>query len=185
MEQNQLKKPSLNRADKLSSALSDNAEKIGNFAVSFIKKHWLAILNLLFFAYVFGATLSPILIYLGYPKTGKLLFYSYYFFCHQNPSHSFIILGQPTAICARCVSIYSSIFFFGLLFGLFFKLKKTIRINLTLGIILSLPLILDLLTQFLGLRESNNLLRTATGILFGGTIVFYLYPQVKFLKKSD
>jgi uncharacterized membrane protein len=178
---NQLKPlPGKYKPDKLSLFLSAQAERWGNFLVAFIKTHWLGILNLLFFVYASGAVASPLLIHFGYHRLGKILFACYYFFCHQNPTHSFFVFGNSVAICARCLSIYFSLFFWGFIFYLIRKIGKTIKIGLKLGLVLSFPLLLDISTQFVGLRESNNLLRGVTGIMFAAGIVFYLYPKVKF-----
>lgn len=88
-----------------------------------------------------------------------------------DPQH-----GYKVAICERDVAMYGTMF----LMGLFFALRRQ-RLP-TLGwrqyILFVLPMALDGLTQLVGLRQSDWLLRTITGILFGVGTVWFVYPYV-------
>lgn len=81
--------------------------------------------------------------------------------CHQIPNRSFHYKCKQFPVCARCTGIllgYCTIplFYFGII--------KTPVIIIAIIII---PLIIDSITQYSGLRESNNTLRLITGILAG------------------
>jgi uncharacterized membrane protein len=122
---------------------------------------------------------------------------------HQNPSaveqsDPFILgarsftgnetLGYKTALCERDIALYGSIFLFGMIYSLFRKKMKQIRWYywLLFGF---LPIALDGLSQLPGLfpgmpaflpnRESNPILRSLTGGLFGFLTAWYIYPLIE------
>ena len=92
--------------------------------------------------------------------------------CVQVPSHCLWIFGSNMAICSRCLGIYSAF----LLTGLWILLKKDLRFRMgRVGFLLLTPMFIDGYTQFLMLRQSNNLLRLVTGILAGtgGALIYF------------
>ncbi|MBU0762598.1 MAG: DUF2085 domain-containing protein [Candidatus Altiarchaeota archaeon] len=94
--------------------------------------------------------------------------------CHQLSERSFTLWDSKLGVCARCVGIY-----FGLLFGcVFYRLINPKGAIPTRWILLAsvAPLFFDGVTQFIGLRESTNLLRFITGFLFGVVFPTYLIP---------
>ncbi len=98
--------------------------------------------------------------------------------CHQKPDRTISILGKKMPVCARCFGIYS-----GFLLGtsLYPFLKEPPKKWL---LILAIPLALDGITQLAGLRESNNTLRLATGIMLGSVLPFYIIPGlIDFVEK--
>lgn len=81
--------------------------------------------------------------------------------CHRKPERSFFYKGKQFPICARCTGIYIgyiSIFVFA------FTLKS---VPVLWSMVLLLPALADGLTQAFYHRESNNILRLITGIMFG------------------
>ena len=116
----------------------------------------------------------------------NLAIFSKYFFsiiCHQMPERSFFILGEQLPVCARCVGIYT-----GWLFGvLLYAFRGAVTTKKMLAIS-AIPIALDALTQLTGLRESTNLLRLLTGLLFGIILALFLTHHLveltsKFSKK--
>lgn len=85
--------------------------------------------------------------------------------CHGRIERSLELFGVPMPICARCTGIY-----LGLLAGLLgfwlirFVSEKAMRVASFIAVT---PLAIDGLTQLSGLRESNNPLRIATGVIAG------------------
>jgi uncharacterized membrane protein len=78
------------------------------------------------------------------------------------------------ALCSRSFGIYLGL----LLIGIFLGLKGTKKIYWKSAIILMVPVVIDGVTQFKGLRISNNYLRFITGFLSGigsGMILFPVY----------
>ncbi len=104
----------------------------------------------------------------GASQQWRLLFR---FMCHGIPERCLLLFGVPMPICARCVGVYA-----GLLAGLWiaaaaiarrvsiFPRERVMRIVAFVAIT---PLGIDGLTQLVGLRESTNPLRIATGIVAG------------------
>lgn len=93
-------------------------------------------------------------------------------FCHRRRERSIKILGYTFPLCARCTGLWLG---FGM--GLLFRILG-LHTPLVFAITLMLPLIIDGFTQFLRFRESNNLLRFLTGILFG-IATNMLFPGIK------
>jgi uncharacterized membrane protein len=92
-------------------------------------------------------------------------------------------IGYKVAICQRDIAIYGSILLNGLLFALlrprlYRGRTKIPKLPLAIFGLLLLPIVLDGLTQLVGLRESNWVLRLFTGALAGGAAVWLAYPVV-------
>lgn len=97
--------------------------------------------------------------------------------CHGRLERCFELFGVPLPICARCTGIY-----LGLLAGLFlFPLMRWLRerVMRTVAFIAVVPLGIDGVTQLLGLRESVNPLRVATGIIAGLAFGLWILSAVE------
>lgn len=93
--------------------------------------------------------------------------------CHQNPERSFIFLGHPLGVCARCLGIY-----FGFLggTGLYPFLKRFSNLTLPrarIFILMSLPILIDAAGNFLRIWTTPNWPRFATGFIWGTILPFY------------
>jgi uncharacterized membrane protein len=91
-------------------------------------------------------------------------------FCHRRADRCIRIFGHTSFLCARCTGLC-----IGVIPVLFFALSNT-SIPIVWALIFILPLIVDSFTQIMGIRESNNLMRLITGILF--TPSFYSLTRV-------
>ncbi|MFH1054948.1 MAG: DUF2085 domain-containing protein [Candidatus Altiarchaeota archaeon] len=93
--------------------------------------------------------------------------------CHQLPYRSFIFNGIPMAVCARDVGIYA-----GAILGfatIMLNVKPKILSSIKLLILATIPIALDGVTQtVLVMRESNNIIRLATGLIFGLGVMAYV-----------
>lgn len=141
----------------------------------------------------------------AYPRTaagiGSLLSYKVAIGLDENDilsAREFIgnsVVGYKVALCQRDVAIYSGILLFGLIFSLTGRRIKSLPwyLWIALGI---LPIGFDGLSQLFSqppfstileamlsisipYRESNPILRTLTGGLFGFTTVWFGYPMVE------
>jgi uncharacterized membrane protein len=96
--------------------------------------------------------------------------------CHQRADRSFFIFGAKMGVCSRCFGIYLGIVLGSLAYPL---LRRSGRMPAGWIILAALaPMALDGGTQLTGLRESTNILRTATGLLFGAAVPYYLIPAL-------
>lgn len=99
-------------------------------------------------------------------------------FCHQLPERSFFINGHKFAVCSRCTGIYFGFAFTLLLYPLVRSLRNAAfpaRRWLLLG---TLPLLIDFSLTFFGIWENTHTSRLLTGLLLGGTSVFYVMPGI-------
>ncbi|MBU6997442.1 MAG: DUF2085 domain-containing protein [Theionarchaea archaeon] len=87
--------------------------------------------------------------------------------CHQLPQRSFHIAGHQLPVCARCTGIY-----LGALIGSSVASGTSPPRWVLMAAVF--PLVLDGGTQLL-FRESNNILRLATGLAAGFVASLYVY----------
>lgn len=96
--------------------------------------------------------------------------------CHQIDDRCFHIAGSKMAVCSRCFSIYSGMFFSAVIYPLIFRLKKISFPNPLIFIIPAIILALDYFLDYFGLFKNTMLTRSISGFLFGAGIAFYLIP---------
>jgi uncharacterized membrane protein len=86
-------------------------------------------------------------------------------------------IGWKVALCQRDVAIYAGVLVAGLSYAL--VRRRTKPLPFKLFVLLAIPMAIDGGTQLIGLRESNWVLRTLTGSLFGMAAVYLAYPYVQ------
>lgn len=94
--------------------------------------------------------------------------------CHQLPSRSFFLFGQPLAVCARCLGIYSG---FALGLGIYPFSRGFRRLALPQTrtfLLISLPIVIDTAGNFLRLWTTSPEGRFVLGLLWGIILPFYL-----------
>jgi uncharacterized membrane protein len=141
---------------------------------AFLTDHWATIVTIGLGLLVFTAIAIPFLWFLGLDVIAKPSFFTLHYICAQVPSHSFYILGHQLGLCARNLSIYGSMFLGSLIFVL--SKKRLPGIPWWLWLLLILPMAWDGFTQMFGWRESDWILRTITGMLFGLGSVWFALP---------
>ena len=99
------------------------------------------------------------------------------------------VIGFKVALCQRDIAIFGALLLSGILFAL--SQKRWEPLSLLLWICLGiLPIAVDGVSQLLGnsgcpflsffpVRESNPIMRTLTGALFGFTTGAYLLPRLE------
>jgi uncharacterized membrane protein len=108
--------------------------------------------------------------------------------CHQLPDHSFKLNGRQLPLCARCTGIT-----LGQLIGEVtciipdnlnpykeFQLEKSIIYCLAVSA-LFFPLVIDGSVQYFTVYESNNMMRLATGMLYGIAMTSLMDELVRIL----
>src|SRR6266702_1659373 len=85
---------------------------------NFLLEYWATMLTAILGLVVLIALSIPFLSYFGLDAIAKPLFFSLHYVCAQIPSHSFYIFGHQLGLCARNLSIYSSMFLGSLIFVL-------------------------------------------------------------------
>lgn len=97
-------------------------------------------------------------------------------------------VGYKVALCERDVAIWGTMLIFGLLFSVTKNRIKPIRwyVWLFVGLVpigldggSQLPALMNHVPSWLFIRESTPLLRTITGMLFGLTTAWYLFPLIE------
>lgn len=85
--------------------------------------------------------------------------------CHRKPERSFFISGYQFPVCSRCTGFYLSLILY-FIYAYYFFVDYT-QFLLICAVLLLVPAGYDGITQLLGLRESNNILRFITGLVGG------------------
>jgi len=95
--------------------------------------------------------------------------------CHGIASRSLTHDGEPMSLCARCSGIFG-----GLVAGSLLSLSFTRRLRVpgVLAWLLLLPMLLDGITQAVGIRESWNTLRVATGFVAGAAAICWALASI-------
>lgn len=171
-------------------------------------RHWLAVINLFWGAYIGLAILAPVLMLAGWTGPAKAIYLLYRPACHQRPERSFFLggphiaysgdelaaagidvdplarangsaaVGFKIAVCERDTALYGSVFVSGLIYGVFRKRLRRLRLPLWACLLFLAPLAVDGSLQLFGLYESTWPLRALTGVLFGLGPVLYAYPLI-------
>ncbi len=159
-------------------AFNNAVVRLSNGASEWLRRHWLATVNVALGAFIGVAVLVPIAYALGLTGPASAIFHAYRFACDELPSHSFHIFGYQLCLCQRCLAIYTSM----LLTGLFLAIARNRRlfrgINWWVWLLAMVPMALDGGTQFFGWRESNVWLRLLTGIIFGVGTAWFTLPHI-------
>ncbi len=98
--------------------------------------------------------------------------------CHQRPDRSFFAAGYPLAVCGRCLGIYLGFLAGTLVYPIVRRFLRSGVPGARLLVALTLPIGLDAAGNFLGLWTSGNVLRLATGLIWGAGLPFYFIPGV-------
>lgn len=97
--------------------------------------------------------------------------------CHGMPSRSLTMFGTTMPLCARCVGIYV-----GLMAGLMAYIivpwieERALRMFMFVA---AIPIAIDGITQLIGLRESSNPLRLATGFVVAFAFGMWALSEVQ------
>jgi uncharacterized membrane protein len=130
-------------------------------------------ISLLWLGSIFAA---PWLMTEGHYQASILLYQSFSAVCHQISDRSFYLFGFQLGVCSRCTAIYAG-FVFGLILYPFIRNLCNQTFPDRKWIILSaIPMLIDHLGGYAGLLTNTFLSRTATGLLFGIVVAFYILP---------
>jgi len=99
-------------------------------------------------------------------------------FCHQLPERSYFIDEHKFAVCSRCTGIYFGFAFTLLLYPLVRSLRNAAFPARYWLLLATLPLAIDFSLTFFGIWENTHTSRLLTGVLLGGTAVFYVMPGI-------
>lgn len=103
--------------------------------------------------------------------------------CHGDPQRSFFWRGRLMPLCTRCSGLYYSMIP-GIIISipLYILLDPSPLVPISVFLITQIPWSVDGVTQFYGLRRSNNYLRLTTGIIgglgWGSTLGFLIYLSI-------
>lgn len=99
------------------------------------------------------------------------------FICHRKPERTIKIKGRYFPVCSRCTGFYIGAFSY-FIYVYFFHVQYT-SFLIFLAFLMIIPSLGDGFTQFIGKRESNNILRFSSGII-GGMGLGILIKAFKF-----
>lgn len=123
--------------------------------------------------------LAPYLRSRGYAAPAAFIYAVYANVCHQIPSRSFHLAGQPLAVCGRCLGVYA-----GFLAGLLaLPLARRFPVpplpRPRTFVLVSLPIGVDSLAGLLGVWRSPIRVRFLTGFVWGCLLPWFLLPGLR------
>jgi uncharacterized membrane protein len=128
---------------------------------------------------VAAATVTTWAIAHGASRQWRLLFLV---MCHGIPARCLTLWNVPMPICARCTAIYAGLFAGLVLFVVVRKGSERVYRWLTFAA--AIPVFIDGVTQAIGLRESTNGLRLATGAIVGFAFGMWVLCAIENAPKS-
>ena len=121
---------------------------------------------------------APIAVATNHPRLAFVIYHSFSPICHQLAERSFFIAGHQFAVCARCTGLYSGFTLMLVLYPLFRSLRSTQLPRVMWLFYAAVPLLIDFSLTFMGIWENTHSSRLLTGMLLGGTTVFYVVPGI-------
>lgn len=147
------------------------------------QRHWLAVFNGSALALVIGGFLSPFAKAQGWDGLADALwrFYRNSGIC-ASPN-TYYVFGHSMCLCQRCTAIYMAMFLAGLGFAAMRRFLPPL--NVKIFALMIIPMVIDGFTQLFGLRQSDWILRTITGSLFGFACVWFIYPRFAGINEAE
>ena len=144
--------------------------------VGWTMTHWLLVANISVVLILAGAVVAPALRAAGLDAIAWPIHMFYRLLCLQRPSHSYFLLGHQLALEHRMLALFTA----QLIGGLVYAIGRRPRGWLTwrVVLVLSLPMAVDIVSQMVGLRDSDWLTRTWTGSLAALPLVLWVYPHL-------
>lgn len=161
------------RRQAFNGFVENAVEKLAGMVVG----HWLALVNLATFLFIFFSGVAPFLMSVGLTLPAQGLYLFYKVFCHDLPERHYFIFGYRMTLDHRSLAIYAAMLAVGLIFP--FVRSRLKPLNWRFYVLLALPMAIDGFSQMFGFRQSNWELRTITGALFGIGTAWLLYPYVE------
>lgn len=147
------------------------------------QRHWLFIFNAATFLLLASSFLTAALYVWGMDDTGDMLRRFYFNSGICVSPNKYFLFGYATGMCQRNTAIFLSMFLAGL--GYAGMRRFLPPLSLKLFFLLILPIVIDGVTQLFGWRESDWLLRTITGALFGFASVWFIYPRFDIINTRE
>ncbi|MCI0486385.1 MAG: DUF2085 domain-containing protein [Blastocatellia bacterium] len=104
------------------------------------------------------------------------VYYVYSQVCHQIAERSFFLAGQPLAVCARCMGIYTGGLAALILYPLARSIKRTDAPRRLWFVVALIPMAVDFAGNYAGLFENTLASRAITGLIAGAGAAFYILP---------
>ncbi|MBV6495329.1 MAG: DUF2085 domain-containing protein [Acidobacteria bacterium ACB1] len=101
-------------------------------------------------------------------------FFSY--ICHQIPSRSFFIDGEPFGVCSRCFGVYFGLVLGYLIYPLWRKIDEIEPVSKVWLFAACVPIAIDWALTFFGIWENTFLSRFITGLILGAACSTFIVP---------
>lgn len=101
-------------------------------------------------------------------------FFSY--ICHQIPSRTFFIDGEPFGVCSRCFGVYFGLVFGYLIYPLWRKVDEVEPIGKLWLFASCVPIAIDWALTIFGIWENTFLSRFLTGMVLGTACATFIVP---------
>lgn len=127
-------------------------------------------------AWAAAVAAAPLLRAGGHGVASAVIYKVFAAVCHQMPERSFLLAGEPLAVCARCAGLYAGALG-GLLFYPFVRPLASASAPRRVWLFLAVaPTALDFALGFFGVWENTHWSRFLTALPAGAACAFYVMP---------
>jgi len=123
-----------------------------------------------------GAILAAALNAFGLGAAGDALRAAYSLVCPQRPTHSYFLLGHQVALEQRNLAMLVAVLIGGLVYAI--RRDRLTALGWVPLTLLAVPITWDVLSQTVGLRDSDWFTRSWTGALFSLGFAAFAYPRI-------
>lgn len=110
----------------------------------------------------------------SFSESSSIARFPFRMICHGIPERCLVVFGSTMPVCSRCIGIYA-----GAIVGIGAALLLRRRLPGIVAALAVLPLAIDGVTQALGIRESTNAIRFATGFVAGAALLCWVIQSLQ------
>lgn len=112
----------------------------------------------------------------GLTQISDPLYHFFSYICHQIPSRTFFVAGEPFGVCSRCFGVYFGLVFGYAIYPLWRKVDEIEPIAKVWLFASCVPIAIDWALTIFGIWENTFLSRFVTGLILGTACSTYIVP---------
>ncbi|HQZ82810.1 MAG TPA: DUF2085 domain-containing protein [Pyrinomonadaceae bacterium] len=112
----------------------------------------------------------------GFVQISAPLYKFFSYICHQIPSRTFFVEGEPFGVCSRCFGVYFGLFLGYLIYPLWRKIDEVEPISKVWLFAACVPIGIDWALTVFGIWENTFFSRFVTGLILGTACSTYIVP---------
>lgn len=120
--------------------------------------------------------LAPVAKAEGLTQVSAPLYKFFSYICHQIPSRTFFVDGEPFGVCSRCFGVYFGLVFGNLIYPLWQRIDEVEPVSKVWLFAACVPIAIDWSLTVFGIWENTFVSRFVTGLILGTACSTYIVP---------